>query len=91
VNVVLGPCRCQGCGEEVVLVIDADERGWLHANGELRCSRNRARGRRPYATRHGYRLVPPTLVPFIDWGPSDDDPAARRKREWARWRRAQRA
>lgn len=35
---LLGPCRCQGCGQEVAWLFDSRHLGWLHANGSVRCS-----------------------------------------------------
>ena len=37
INALLGPCRCQGCGQEVLYVRHGRAEGWLHANGLLRC------------------------------------------------------
>ena len=33
-RIILGPCPCQGCGQEVVYVVD---HGWLHEDGQYRC------------------------------------------------------
>jgi hypothetical protein len=35
--ILLGPCICQGCGEEVVLLADHRLLGWLHPNGGFAC------------------------------------------------------
>lgn len=46
--VILGPCRCQGCDQQVLYIKQrvgwgsSWVRGWLHDNGSLVCSR------RPY-------------------------------------------
>jgi hypothetical protein len=82
-HVILGPCRCQGCGQEVLWVAQGDDSGWLHESGELRCRRNRATGERPYEWRHGYRLVPATVVVRIDW-----TDRGKRRDEKRRWRAA---
>lgn len=36
-RLILGPCRCQGCGEEVVYMRYGRVAGWLHSNGVLHC------------------------------------------------------
>lgn len=90
-TVLLGPCRCKGCGGEVIYVVDGPDRGWLHESGSLLCVAARATGPRPYAWRHRFRRVPPTLVPFIEWRRyMPDDPVMRRKRLWMRELRAMR-
>ena len=49
-RMVLGPCICRGCGEEVVYEKQGTRRlGWLHADGTY-CCRTRPTGlsRREY-------------------------------------------
>jgi len=37
-RVILGPCKCQGCGLEVAYVMaDGEHVGWLHPDGRFRC------------------------------------------------------
>lgn len=37
-SVILGPCRCQGCGGMVGWLVDHQRPlGWLHEDGSLHC------------------------------------------------------
>ena len=47
---MLGPCRCQGCGQEVIYEADGERRlGWLHEDGRYRCvPRIKASSRQEY-------------------------------------------
>lgn len=45
---ILGPCPCQGCGGEVVLLFDRRILGWLHEDGTFRCPRPDPVDRRTY-------------------------------------------
>lgn len=46
---LLGPCKCQGCGEDVVLMRDPQGKlGWLHGSGEFRCDGAPVPGTREY-------------------------------------------
>lgn len=48
-RVILGPCRCQGCGGEVAWVHDGQQAlGWLHEDGTFHCPRPVIRDRRAY-------------------------------------------
>lgn len=48
IDVILGPCRCQGCGELVLWVRHGRKRGWLHEDGRMKCRRtSKGSGPRP--------------------------------------------
>lgn len=37
-RVILGPCRCQGCGQLVAYLVGEHTRyGWLHEDGRVKC------------------------------------------------------
>ena len=41
-HIILGPCRCQACGREVVWAREGLVKGWLHPNGNYYCGRDDA-------------------------------------------------
>ena len=41
-RIILGPCRCQGCGGEVAYsMLGAVHLGWVHEDGRFTCPRQR--------------------------------------------------
>lgn len=55
-RVVLGPCVCQGCGQEVVYeALNELRLGWLHASGHYHC--RRSNGPKPATVDNSPRAV----------------------------------
>lgn len=54
VHAILGPCRCQRCGGEVLYIRQGNLTGWLHEDGRLTCQ---VIARGSYGDRREYRRL----------------------------------